>query len=91
LTLPLFFLSFLSVFIGFLSKDLLIGFGTDFWASSIWVLPSNYLLLDVEFISTGYKILPLMFTAAGAFFAYFLYGAYLFEYFKIKKSLSYKW
>lgn len=30
LTLPLFFLSILSIFIGFLSKDLLVGFGTDF-------------------------------------------------------------
>lgn len=30
LTLPLLFLSFFSVFIGYLTKDLIIGFGTDF-------------------------------------------------------------
>jgi hypothetical protein len=32
---PLFLLSLFSIFVGYLSKDLFIGFGTDFWGSAI--------------------------------------------------------
>jgi len=90
LTLPLFILSILSVFVGYISKDLFIGFGTDFWGSAIWVLPTNYLLSDIEFINTKYKILPLIFTFSGAFFAYFLYAFYLIKYFSFKNLAIYK-
>lgn len=90
LTLPLLFLSFFSVFIGYLTKDLIIGFGTDFWSSAIWVFPTNYKLTDIEFIQTKWKILPLIFTVAGAALAYLLYSAYLLKYFKIKMSTVYK-
>jgi len=84
MTLPLFLLSILSIFIGFLSKDLFIGFGTSFWGASIFVLPENYLLSDIEFLPIGYKLLPLAVTLLGCFFAYALYRFETFEYFKVK-------
>jgi proton-translocating NADH-quinone oxidoreductase chain L len=90
LTAPLLILSFFSIFIGFLSKDLFIGFGTDFWGSAIFVLPSNYLLTDIEFIDIKYKILPLIFTLAGAGFAFILYNYFTFAYFDLKKSAGFK-
>ncbi len=90
LTTPLFLLSFFSIFIGFLSKDMLIGFGTDFWGSAIWVLPSNYLLTDVEFLAVTLKILPLIFTITGALLAFCLYFFFSAEYFLLKKTGIYK-
>jgi len=49
--IPLFFLSIISIFIGYLSHDLIIGFGTDFWGTSIFILPKHYTLSDIEFIN----------------------------------------
>lgn len=91
LTLPLFLLTILSILIGFLSKDLLIGFGTDFWGSSIFVLPNNYLLANIEFVDIRYKIMPLIMTISGAFLSYFLYVFKIEEYYDLKKSKSYKY
>jgi NADH-ubiquinone oxidoreductase chain 5 len=91
LTLPLLSLSFFSIFIGYLTKDLIIGFGTDFWNSAIWVFPNNYKLTDIEFIPTTWKILPLLFTIIGVVFAYILYSMYVLKYFKIKMFTCYKW
>ena len=88
--LPLFLLSFLSIFIGFLTRDLFIGFGTNFWGASIFVLPQNYVLTDIEFISLFYKLLPLIVSLSGAFCAYFLYEVNLSSYFDIKKTSLFK-
>lgn len=90
LTLPLFLLAVLSILIGFLSKDLFIGFGTDFWGSSIFVLPNNYLLANVEFIDVYYKILPLIVTLAGAISSYFLYVFKVEDYYDIKQIYIFK-
>jgi proton-translocating NADH-quinone oxidoreductase chain L len=90
MTLPLFLLSILSIFVGFLFKDLFIGFGTDFWNGSIYVLPKNYLLADIEFISLKYKLLPLLVTLLGILIAFFVYTFKLEEYFKLKKLLNFR-
>lgn len=42
-------LSFGSIFLGYFSKDLLVGLGTDFWNQSIFILPKNNNQLDAEF------------------------------------------
>lgn len=84
LTLPLFILSFLSITVGYLTKDLLIGFGTDFWGSSIFVLPMNYKMLDIEFLSFFVKIKPLIVTLGGVVSAYYLYFKFIKGYFNIK-------
>lgn len=87
---PLFLLSFFSIGIGFLTKDIFIGFGTPFWGNAIFILPQNYLMLDVEFIPFFFKILPLLLTLFGIFCAYFLYSFNIFFYFEIKKTKSFK-
>jgi proton-translocating NADH-quinone oxidoreductase chain L len=82
---PLFILSLLSISIGFLTRDLFIGFGTNFWNSAIFVLPENYALSDIEFISLFHKLLPLIISISGASFAYFLYSFGLNGFYNIKK------
>jgi len=42
-------LSLGSIFLGYFSKDLLVGLGTDFWNQSIFILPRNNNQLDAEF------------------------------------------
>jgi proton-translocating NADH-quinone oxidoreductase chain L len=90
MTLPLFLLSLFSIFVGFLSKDLFIGFGTNFWGSSIFVLPQNYMLSDIEFIDIKAKITPLIITVFGALFSYFLYRYKTLDYFFIKQTSKFK-
>ena len=85
--LPLFLLGFLSIFVGFLTKEIFIGFGTDFWGGSLFILPNNYLLADIEFISLLYKLLPLLFTILGIITAYVLYS-YNLNYYLQLKSLN---
>jgi proton-translocating NADH-quinone oxidoreductase chain L len=90
MTFPLFLLSILSIFVGFLFKDLFIGFGTDFWNGSIYILPKNYLLADIEFINLSYKLLPLVVTLLGILIAFFVYTFKLEEYFQLKKILNFR-
>lgn len=91
LILPLLILIFFSLVIGFLTKDLLLGFGTNFWGNSILILPSNYLLIDIEFINITYKILPLAFTIVGCFFSFFLYAKGFKYFLSIKKNIFFKY
>jgi NADH-ubiquinone oxidoreductase chain 5 len=66
LTLP-------SIFVGFFSKDLLVGFGTDIWSNSIYVSPANMSLLDAEFLKFRFKIAPVFFSFLGISCCFFLY------------------
>nr|YP_009048885.1 NADH dehydrogenase subunit 5 [Wildemania schizophylla]AID57255.1 NADH dehydrogenase subunit 5 [Wildemania schizophylla] len=70
LLVPLILLSIASVFIGFLSKDLFVGIGSDFWGNSINMLPLSSNLLEVEFMSIFLKWLPFLLSMLGAFSAY---------------------
>jgi proton-translocating NADH-quinone oxidoreductase chain L len=88
--LPLFILSLLSISIGFLTRDIFIGFGTHFWGASIFVLPQNYILSDIEFIDLFYKLLPLIISILGASLAYFLYSFNLVSFYGLKKTRSFK-
>jgi len=68
---PLFVLVFPSIFIGYFSRDLLIGLGTSFWNSAIFIFPSNLNIIDAEFAPQFFKLLPVLFSITGAFFAFF--------------------
>jgi len=62
-----------SVFIGFYTKDMIIGLGTDFWGNSIFVLPENMNMIDAEFIPHIFKILPVVLSLLGATSSFILY------------------
>jgi proton-translocating NADH-quinone oxidoreductase chain L len=82
--LPLFMLSLFSISVGYLSKDLFIGFGTNFWGTSIFIKPINYVMADIEFLSFEYKILPLILTLLGVLSAYYIYVFNLEYFFSFK-------
>jgi proton-translocating NADH-quinone oxidoreductase chain L len=90
MTFPLFILSLLSIFIGFFTRDLFIGFGTDFWGMALFILPQNYILTDIEFIDLFHKLLPLIFSISGASAAYFMYSFGLDYFYSIKKTVFFK-
>jgi proton-translocating NADH-quinone oxidoreductase chain L len=64
--IPLIILSFGSIFLGFLSKDMIIGLGTDFWQNSVLVLPKNNLFIESEFILVTIKLIPTILSFIGA-------------------------
>ena len=76
MTLPLFFLSLCSIFIGFILKDMMVGLGTDFWGNAIFTLPENVLLLEAEFLNTSIKIFPVILSIFGGTLAFILYNYY---------------
>ena len=86
----LFLLTVLSITIGFMTSDLFIGFGSNFWQSSIFILPINYTILDIEFIPLIYKLFPLIMTLIGVFLALFFYSFNVELFLQIKKNKIYK-
>lgn len=74
--IPLFLLSLGSIFIGYLTKDLIIGLGTDFWSNTLFYLPENVNILVAEFIPANIKIIPVIFSLMGAFSSLVLYSLF---------------
>lgn len=55
-------LGFLSIISGYFFKDLFIGFGINYFNNIITVLPSTWVIVEVEFLSIEIKLLPLILT-----------------------------
>lgn len=83
---PLFILAVGSIFIGYVSKDMMVGPGTDFWGNALFVLPDHLVLLEAEFIPFQYKILPLVLSLFGASLAFILYNFYYRSLYELKTS-----
>jgi NADH-ubiquinone oxidoreductase chain 5 len=64
MSLPLIVLAIFSIFFGYITKDLFIGLGSDFFSdNSLFIHPKHEIMLDTEFaLPTFYKLLPLFFT-----------------------------
>ena len=62
MTLPLILLAIFSIFFGYISKDIYIGLGSDFFAdNALFIHPLHEIMLDTEFaVSSLFKLLPLM-------------------------------
>nr|YP_009515586.1 NADH dehydrogenase subunit 5 [Sirodotia delicatula]AVK39589.1 NADH dehydrogenase subunit 5 [Sirodotia delicatula] len=65
MTLPLMVLAFGSIFIGYLTKDLFVGLGSDFWGSSIFIFPYKAYSLEAEWLTTSIKWLPFFISISG--------------------------
>jgi len=72
MALPLMILSFGAIFYGYLSRDLVIGLGSNPFFNSVYTLSSNFNLIDAEFMPTILKHIPLFFTLTGIFLSFFL-------------------
>jgi len=64
MSIPLIILAVFSTFFGFITKDIFIGVGSDFFIdNSLYIHPTNEVLLDTEFaVPVIYKLLPFIFT-----------------------------
>jgi NADH-ubiquinone oxidoreductase chain 5 len=64
MSLPLIILAIFSIFFGYITKDIFIGLGSNFFAdNSLFIHPSHEIMLDTEFaVATIFKLLPLIFT-----------------------------
>jgi proton-translocating NADH-quinone oxidoreductase chain L len=91
--LPLAILFFGAVFVGFITKDMFIGLGTDFWGSAIGVsvLTSSDLIVSSEFFPAYMKLIPVFLSFIGAGLSYFLYLFYVnfMVFFKSNTKLGY--
>lgn len=73
LGLPLLILSIFSIFIGYFSKDLIVGLGSTFWGNSLNILFENNQLIDAEFLPFVIKIFPILSATSGLILACLLY------------------
>nr|YP_007475362.1 NADH dehydrogenase subunit 5 [Microbotryum lychnidis-dioicae]AGE14577.1 NADH dehydrogenase subunit 5 [Microbotryum lychnidis-dioicae] len=72
--IPLVLLALLSIFFGYVAKDSFVGIGSDMLSSSLFVHPSNVVLVEAEFsIPVFYKFLPLIVTFLGASLSLLMY------------------
>src|SRR5882757_2228574 len=64
MSLPLIILAIFSIFFGYITRDIFIGLGSDFFSdNSLFIHPKHEIMLDTEFaVPTLYKLLPLFFT-----------------------------
>jgi len=64
MSLPLIILAMLSIFFGYISKDIFLGLGSGFFSdNSIFIHPIREIMLNTEFaVPTLFKLLPLLFT-----------------------------
>lgn len=70
---PLVILSVGSIFIGYLSRDMFVGMGSDFWGNSLFTLPTKMYTLESEWLDASVKMIPLIFSFSGAGLAIFHY------------------
>ncbi len=90
--LPLFLLSIGSIFIGYLSRDMFVGLGSDFWGNALFILPSAQYILESEWLDASVKMIPLYFSFTGAGLAIYHYlfsfeTLFTFKKFKIGRVL----
>ena len=66
---PLIILAVFSIFFGYVTKDIFIGLGSNFFAdNSLFIHPSHEIMLDTEFaVPTFFKIMPLILTLSLSF------------------------
>lgn len=70
LGLPLALLAIGSLFVGYLTKDMIVGLGSAFWGNSLLILSKNMSYLEAEYLPFYVKIIPFIFSHIGIIIAY---------------------
>ncbi len=68
--IPLFSLSILSIFIGYIFSEIFIGIGTNYLNNSIYIQFEHYNNIEMEFLSPLIKLMPLIWTFLGLYLSY---------------------
>jgi NADH-ubiquinone oxidoreductase chain 5 len=76
-----------SILVGFYTKDMIVGVGTQFFGTAIFVDMQNVNIFDAEFVSLFYKTLPVNLSLFGFFSAFVLYNFRSNLLFSIKTSV----
>jgi NADH-ubiquinone oxidoreductase chain 5 len=78
LSLPLVILALFSIFFGFITKDIFIGLGSNFFIdNSLFIHPIHEIMIDTEFaVPTLFKLLPFIFTVSFSLIALVLSEKY---------------
>jgi NADH-ubiquinone oxidoreductase chain 5 len=76
-----------SIFIGYLSKDMLVGVGSNFFENSIFFNLNSFNSFDAEFVQNFYKTLPIHFSLFGIILAFLVYSFKSKFLFKMKSFL----
>src|SRR5208282_2278975 len=73
MSLPLIILAILSIFFGYITKDIFIGIGLGFFLdNSLFIHPMHEIVLDTEFaVPALFKLLPLILTISFNIFGFF--------------------
>jgi proton-translocating NADH-quinone oxidoreductase chain L len=66
-------LCIMSIFVGYLFNDIIIGLGTPIWNNSILILPQHDNLLNYHFLPFFIKDLPLIFTLIGIWYVWIFF------------------
>jgi len=74
MSLPLIILAIFSIFFGYISKDIFIGLGSNFFEdNSLFIHPNNEIMLNTEFaVPILFKLLPLLLTFILSIFSIFI-------------------
>ena len=69
MSMPLIILALFSIFFGYITKDIFIGLGSNFFAdNSIFIHPSHEIMIETEFaVPVMFKIFPLILTVGLSF------------------------
>jgi NADH-ubiquinone oxidoreductase chain 5 len=73
-----------SIFVGYYTKDMIVGVGSDFFGTAVYVNSLNFNLFDAEFLPIFYKTLPVYLSLFGFILAFLLYNFRSKLLFKIK-------
>lgn len=71
MSLPLVILALFSIFFGYITRDIFLGMGTNFFAdNAVFIYPSSELIIETEFaVPTLFKLLPFFCTVFFSFVA----------------------
>ena len=61
-----------SVLVGYFTKDMIVGVGSYFFETAIFINMQNMNIFDAEFIPTFYKTLPVYLSLLGVFSTFFI-------------------
>jgi len=76
-----------SIFIGYYSKDMIVGVGSHFFGTAIYANPSLFNFFDAEFIPLFYKTFPVCLSILGFVLAFIMYNFYSKLLFNLKTSI----
>jgi len=70
MAVPLVILALGSVFVGYLSRDMMIGAGSTFWGGALYTMPVHDSMLEAEYLDQWIRLAPLGLTLLGLLVAY---------------------